>query len=192
MFLYNSNIRRKITFKIPIIFGTETVTKKKLYSYSIFRKDFETTEIVFELKQILVYKYNPLTLFLDSLEVYNENNERIKRYYFDIVNDSLEMTEFKESFFERDKNVCRGYLEKNGNYHKLSFHRVDSFLGYRKVVNLYLNEFGDYIREEHYEKKKDILEYVLENEYEYYESKLEKLALAILENGWNNTETPNR
>ncbi len=192
MFLYNSNIRRKTTYKLPIIFGTETATKKKLYSYSIFKKDFETTEIVFETKQILVYKYNPISLFLDSLEVYNENNERIKRYYFDMVKNDLEMIEFKESYFERDKNVCIGYLEKSENHHKLSFHRVDSFLGYRKIINMFENDFGDYIREEHYEKKKDILEFVLENEYEYYESGLEKLALTILENGWSSIKTPNR
>ena len=149
MLLYNPNIRRKTTFKIPIIFGKETPSKKQLYSYSIFKIDFEITEIVFETKQILVYKYNPISLFLDSLEVYNENNERVKRYYFDIVKNDFEMIEFKESYFERDKNVCRGYLEKNGNYHKLSFHRVDSFLGYRKIINLFKNNFGDYIREEH-------------------------------------------
>ncbi|MEI6755353.1 MAG: hypothetical protein WCK78_19615 [Paludibacter sp.] len=185
MLFYNSNIRRKTTFKIPVIFGEENVTKKELYSYSIFTKELEVKEIVFELKQVFVFKYNPTTLFLDSLEIYNNKNERIRRYYFDLITNESNSLKFKESFFERDKNVCIGYLEKQADFHELSFHRVDSFLGHRKVVKLLENEYGDYIREEHYEWKKDILEYVLENMYEYYESSLDKLSSTILENGWN-------
>ncbi|MDD2305408.1 MAG: hypothetical protein PHP53_11975 [Prolixibacteraceae bacterium] len=198
MLYYNPNIRRKTTYKIPVIFDEEQIEKKELHSFSIFTEDFKEKEIVFNEKKINVYEYNPKNNFLDSLKVFNENNEMIKRYYFDIVDkedshfvdrkDSI-ILEFRESLYQRNRNVCYGYLElKDDNqvYHyKLSFHRVDSFLGYKVKVKLFKNEEGDFIREEFYNSKNDLLQFVLENKYEYIETDLEKRAQFILQNGWD-------
>ncbi len=197
MLFYNPNIRRKITYKIPVSLDEEQKEKEELHSYSVFTDDFKEKEIVFNDRIINVYQYNPKNYFLDSLKVYDELNEMIKRYYFDIVEkvDSIRadridsiILEFVESVNQRNHNSCYGFLEikddNKGEYYKLSFNRVDSFLGYKKILKLFKNEVGDFIREEFYDSKKDILQFVLENKYEYYESDLEKRAQNILKNGW--------
>lgn len=197
MLFYNPNIRRKITYKIPVIFDEEQEERKELYSYSVFTEDFKVKEIVFNERIINIYQYNQENHFLDSLKVYNDLNEMIKRYYFDIVekedsirsdrSDSI-ILEFLQSVYERNHNSCHGFLEikddSQGEYYKLSFHRVHSFLGYKIVLKLFKNENGDFIREEFYDSKSDMRQFVLENKYEYYQSDLEKRAQNILKNGW--------
>lgn len=196
MLYYNPNIRRKITYKVPVIFDEEQKEKKELHSYSIFTEDFKEKEIVFDERRINIYEYNPEISFLDSLKVFNENNELLKRYFFDIVDkehsnyvnrkDSI-ILEFKESIYQRGRNVCHGYFErmeeKQEEYYRLYFHRVDSFLGNKVKLKLFKNMEGDFIREEFF--KNDIFQFVLENKYEYIETELEKRAQNILQNGWN-------
>lgn len=196
MLYYNPNIRRKISYKIPVIFDEEQKEKKELYSYSIFTDDFKEKEIFFNERKINVYEFNPKINFLDSLKVFNEKNELLKRYFFDLVNkedsnyvnrrDSI-ILEFKESVYQRGRNVCHGYFdqieENQREYYRLSFHRVDSFLGHKVKLKLFKNMEGDFIREEFF--KNDIFQFVLENKYEYIETDLEKRAQYILQNGWD-------
>lgn len=177
MLFYNSNIRRKTTYKIPLLFGDEKKAKRELYSYSIFA-EHEAQEVVFETQNVNVYKYDPISNFIESLEVYNNKNERITKYVFNIIKNEPELFEFEHA-------RCHGYLKNtHKEYGTLSFSHVNSFWGYRRKIKLFKNEAGDFIREEFYEYKIDILEYVLENEFEYYNSNLESKVLDILENGW--------
>ena len=188
MLFYNPNIRRKITYKKTVIFGRPQ--ERKLYSYSIF-ENFEEIEFVFDEKITNKYQYNIETNFLDSLKVYGENNEMKKRYFFDITQQDSNILEFKESFFQRDnKTGCYGKLvyestEQENNYCNLTFHRVDSYLGYRIRLRITRNNNGDFSVEEFYDTKTDELQFILENEFEYFESELEIMAQKILKNGWN-------
>lgn len=203
MLYYNPNIRRKITYKLPVLFGEVEVEKKVLNSYSIFTNDFKETKIDFDEKKINVYEYieyKPEINLLETLTVYDENNKMIKKLFFDIVEkknsiflnrpDSI-ILEFKYSSDKGDlygKGI-HGHIEHNndskGDFYILRFHRVNSFLGHKVEVKLFKNTEGDFIREEFYDSKNDTLQFVLENEYEYFESDLEKRAQSILQNGWN-------
>lgn len=198
MLYYNPNVRRKITYKIPVLFGEEQKEKKHLHSYSIFTDDFKEKEIVFNMRQIYVYEYNPKKNFLDSLKIFNEINELIGRIYFDIVDkeDSNYVTrkdsiilEFKHAH-RKWSNVCHGYVEHmidnyEQEYFRLYFHRVNSFLGYKVQVKLFKNKEGDFVREEYYDSQNDILQFVLENNFEYIETDIEKRAQFILRHGWD-------
>jgi len=198
MLYYNPNIRRKITYKLPVLFDQVQVDKRELYSYSVFTEDFKEKEIVFNERKINVFQYNPEINFIESLKVYDQNSEMIKRYYFDIVakensnyvnrKDSI-ILEFKESLHQRDRNVCHGYIELMENiqeeYYKLYFHRVSCFLGNKVKVKLFKNIEGDFFKEEFYDSKNDTLQFVLENKFEYFESNLEIRAQYILKNGWD-------
>ncbi len=187
MLFYNPNIRRKVTYKRSLIFGKPQ--ERVLYSYSIY-EDFEVIEFVFDEKTTKKYQYNIESNFLDSLRVYNENNELNRKYFFDITKQDDIFLEFKESYFKRDNQAgCFGKLEyensgREGNCN-LTFHRVDSYLGYKIKLKIFRNDCGDFSVEEYYSEKNDELQYILENEFEYFESGLEVLAKNILRNGWN-------
>ena len=86
MLFYNPNIRRKITYKRPLIFGKPQ--ERVLYSYSIF-ENLEVIEIVFDEKITNKYQYNIESKFLDSLRVYDKNNELKRKYFFDITEHSI-------------------------------------------------------------------------------------------------------
>jgi hypothetical protein len=198
MLYYNPNIRRKITYKIPVLFGAEQKEKKHLHSYSIFTDDFKEKEIVFNERRTYFYEYNPKKNFLDSLKIFNEFNELIRNIYFEIVEkensnivnreDSI-ILEFKHAR-RKWSDVCHGYFEHmidnyDREYIRLYFHRVNSFLGYKVVLKLFKNKEGDFVREEFYDSQNDVLQFVLENNYEYIETDLEKRAQFILQNGWD-------
>jgi len=187
MLFYNPNIRRKITYKRPLIFGKPQ--ERVLYSYSIF-ENLEVIEIVFDEKITNKYQYNIESKFLDSLRVYDRNNELKRKYFFDITKQEDNFLEFKESYFKRDNQAgCYGKLLYETSGHKgncnLTFHRVDSFLGYKIKLKIFRNNCGDFSVEEYYSEKNDELQYILENEFEYFESELEVRAKNILRNGWN-------
>lgn len=188
MLFYNPNIRRKTTYKRLPLFGE--LKDRNLYSYSIY-DDYEVKEILFDEKKVKCYKYNRQNAFLDSLEIYNEKNEMERRYYFDITANGPNQLEFKESSFKRTPQVgCRGKLLKSSvelGESVLTFHRVDSFLGYRIKLNISENKNGDYLEEAYFDIKQDKLLYVLENEFEYYENELEQIAKNILNKGWGET-----
>lgn len=194
MLFYNRNIRRKTTYKIPVLFDEILYEKKEVYSYSIFTEEFREREIFFDEKLVYLFEYNPQTNFANSLIIYDEKGEIKVRYFFDIIdkkdskyihmNDSL-ILEFKESYNFKDKNVVHGYFEKIDNKHtKLFFGRVQSYLGYKLSLNLLKNEEGDFVREEYYDSETGLLKFILENKYEYYEPEIEKKAQKILKDGW--------
>lgn len=186
MLFYNPNIRRRTTYKRQLVFGKPQ--ERKLYSYSIF-DNFEIIELVFAEKTTKRFQYNIESKFLDSLREYDEKNELKRKYFFDIINKNECLIEFKESFLKRDNQAgSRGRLifEKSASLSKcyLSFHRVESFLGYRIKVKIDRNLYGDFIIEEHYCEKNDELQFVLEHEYEYFENELEVTSNKILKFGW--------
>ena len=198
MLFYNPNIRRKITYKLPILFDEVQVEKKEIYSYSVFTDDYKEKEIVFKERKINVFQFNQESNFMDSLKVYNEKNKLVIKHFFSKVDrknsimvnrpDSI-IFEFKESNDPRYFTTCHGYLkyinDNQREYYNLSFHRVRSYLGYKVNVKLFKNDEGDFYREEFYNSENETIEYVLENKFEYIETDLETRAQSILQNGWD-------
>ncbi|MEI8205040.1 MAG: hypothetical protein WCH34_18625 [Bacteroidota bacterium] len=190
MLFYNPNIRRKTTYKRLVVFGKPQ--ERKLYSYSFF-ENFQEIELVFDEKITKRFEFNPMTNFLDSLHIYEVNEKFKNRFYFDITLQDNNILEFKESFFERNKQArCKGRLVCETNNQKnnciLSFHRVDSYLGYRIKLKIKRNGVGDFSVEEFYDSKTNELMYILENEFEYFVNELEIKANNILNNGWSRFE----
>jgi hypothetical protein len=200
MLFYNPIIRRKITYKLPVLFGEVQVEKKVLYSYSIFTNEFKEREIVFDERKINIYEYKPEINFIETLTVYDENNKMIKKLFFDIVEKKNSIIvhspdpiiiEFKESSSKGDRygNGMHSYIvtknDSQGVFYILYSNKINSLLGIKVKVKLFKNTEGDFIREEFYDSKNDTLQFVLENEYEYFESGIEKRAQSILRNGWN-------
>lgn len=198
MLFYNKNIRRKVTYKLPVIFDEVQVEKRELYSYSIFSDDFKEKEVLFSERKINIYQYNPETQFVDTLKIYDEYGDMVKRYSFSLIcfEDSNLVTNrdslvhiFKHSPVNLNKNVCLGYIdlinESDLEYFRLRFHRVDSFLGYKVEVKYHKNSEGDFFKEEYYDASTKRLLFVLLSNFEYMETELEKRAQHILQNGWD-------
>lgn len=183
----NQRIKSKTTFNVPIKFGDTKFDNRKLFSYTMYKEKI-AREIRFPTKEVLIYEFDENN-FLKGLSCYNSDDKLKFKTKFELI--SSENQEMK--FIDWTPGNGDGnhgsliFLPENQQW-RISFPRVDSFLGYKKVGIFTTNELGDFIKEEYYDSVKDVLETCLINEYEYYNNSLDEIAKNILENGWNLAE----
>lgn len=185
MFFYNSNIRRITSFSIPVLFGEAQPTKQELFSYSIYN-DFSVKQLRFKEKELYHYDYNTKTGFIETLKVYSSKNILTGELYFELIQHKTDLIEFKHTF-RNGKSPVTGKLKRISEFgdYELFFSRVGevTFLGY-KHCRFTINEDFDLLKEIYCNPKTAQIEVLIENKFEFYNSKIEQKANDILTNGW--------
>lgn len=181
-------IRSKTTYSVPIIFGDIKYSQRKIFSYTIF-KDKVGKEIRFDSKKILRYEFGE-NKFLSNLTEYTPQNEIERNIKFELISRDEDNIKFRDWTIKNgDGNHCQFELSESKSLWRFNFHRVNSFLGYRISGEISLNEMGDFKEERYYQydttKKSKELKWVLVNEYDYINNKLDEVANYIFENGWS-------
>lgn len=185
---FNPKIRTKTTYQVPIIFGDIKYEQKKIFSYTIFNNK-SASEIRFNTKNVFVYKFGEDN-FLSELNEYKTEKELNKRTKFELISKEEKNIKFRDwTPGNGDGNHCSFEFDEDEKIWRFSFHRVDSFLGYQISGEVSLNKMGDFEEERYFQfdnqKRGKELKWVLVNEYEYFNNKLDEVANYILENGWN-------
>lgn len=164
---FNKKIKSKTTFNAPIKYGDAKLDKRSLFSYTIY-DDKRAREIRFTTKEIFIYEFDQNN-FLKGFSCYNSDDSLKFKTKFELISKEKHEIRFKD-WTPGNGDGNHGtliYLPEN-QYWKISFPRVDSFLGYKKVGILRTNELGDFAKEEYYDRDSNILEVCLINEYEYF------------------------
>lgn len=185
---YNPKIRSKTTYIVPMKFGEEKYSEKKIFSYTLFENK-SAKEFRFDSNRILIYKFGENN-FLSEIAEYKSETELERRTKFELIKKEELDIRFKDWTPENgDGNHCHFKFDEKEEIWKFSFHRVDSFLGYQIKGEISLNEMGDFKEERYFQsdskKRKYELIRVLVNEYEYFNNKLDEIANYVLQNGWN-------
>jgi hypothetical protein len=183
---FNPNIRSKKTYKVPINLGEALYDKRKLFSYSIY-EDNIIREFIFGENRVLKYIFDD-TGFLRQIEKYSENGNQEYSTSFELLEKENQNIRFRE-YFRRSQAGNHGHLQFNQETKSfsLTFHRVNSYFGY-KVEAIYLgNDLSLAIEEQYYkcETERPILENILLNTYEMKINSLDHLVSKIISDGWS-------
>lgn len=179
----NPKIKSKTTFNVPVLFGAPQPEKKKLFSYTIFDKKI-AKEIRFASSEVYIYKFDKNN-FIKEITVYNSDNTIKSKTKFEFTSKEEGVIKFLDwTPGGRTANKATLKYSSDKGCWKLTFHRVSTFIGYKKYGLYTTNELGDFSEEKYYDGYKDVLEKYLVNNYEYFENSLDNIARNILKNGW--------
>ena len=184
----NSAIRSKTTYKAPVLFGEPQYDKCDLFSYSIYEKQL-ISEVRFRGREV-VKRYFDSKNYLIKIEVYNHANQLIKATRFEV----RDISESGEIVFEdwtnggKSPNIGMLLFVKSQNIWNLSFHRRNSFLGYRIQAKMEIGKHGVVEKETYWtfdqSNKLHVLQNAFNNLYEMVDKPIENMATEILKNGW--------
>lgn len=187
MIFYNDNLRTKTSFIHPIEFGGGLLETRKLYSFTEFENN-KANELIFTSKMQINYEYDTLNQ-LSVYELYKlgQNTAEVKA---DINFAKVEKA--NHYVFESKKANASWsigtYEQISENTWKLTFSRVDTFLGY----NIYFEEIhqdGLVIQTTkfkwNYAFKKWEKILVLTHEYQFRQTDLERAVKIIKSQGWD-------
>lgn len=187
MIFYNDNLRTKTSFIHPIEFGGALMETRELYSFTEYENN-KASEFIFTSKIRINFEYDSLNQ-LSVYELY-KLGKNIAEVKADINFTKVEKD--NHYVFESTKvNASWSigtYEQILENTWKLTFSRVDTFLGY----NIYIEEVhqdGLVIQTTkfkwNYDFKKWEKRLVLTHEYQFRQTDLEKVVKTIKHQGWN-------
>lgn len=184
---FNQNIASKTTYSVPVLFGEPKYDNRKLYSYSIY-EDNIVKEIRFHDKNIIKYYFDQDN-FLSVIDTYNQNNE-LTRTKIELIEKSDNKTIFRDSTPGNGDGNHGTFEFKNENRDcELTFHRVNSFLGYNFKGLFKCNELGLFNEEQYFQgdsaRRNFKFVRMLTNHYTMKKSKMDNLARKILAKGWS-------
>ena len=183
----DQRIKSKTTFNIPIKYGDKKLERRNLFSYTLYG-DKIAQEVRFSTKEVFVYEFDENN-FLKGLSCYNSDDELKFKTKFELISRNDHEIRFKDwTPGNGDGNHGLLIFLPDKQYWRISFPRVNSFLGYKKIGTFTINELGDFVKEEYFDSESDVLEICLINEYEYLNNSLDEIAREILNNGWGLTD----
>lgn len=187
---FNSEIRTKTTYAVPVLFGEPQYDKKKILSYSIYDNNV-INELKFKQNRLKKYFFDK-TNFLSRIETYNKSSRLETRVNFELIEKKENNILFRHFFVNTEVgNHGRLEIQNETNTSVLKFTRVNSFLGYKIQAHFIGNDISLFQEEHHFKYDKDqlFLESVYLNSYEMKINFLDKLANKILSQGWTLDES---
>lgn len=182
--IYDKNISKKISLEVPIRFGVEKGEDCTLFSYSIY-ENRKIREVRFNERIVVNYNFDN-SLFLHSREVFDEFGTFVTGEKYELKEESDSILRFRE--YDKYSNVGNiGTIKKNENGEmSLSWHRVDSYMGYKVKATFHGESLGQILKEEYYrfDLPVETLTKVLKNQIKYKNCDLDLISKEILFKRW--------